>query len=82
MNNGNNKKYKIINNTFKHTCPDIPFVVSSPINASRDENKEFVMEICLLIKACNREKRTMIRYVIDQEDGQTARTDHTDANIF
>ena len=24
----------------------------------------------------------MIRYAIDQEDGQTARTDYTDANIF
>ena len=81
MSNGNNKKDKIINNTFNHTSPDIPFVVSSPINASRDEIRVFVMEICLLIKACNREKRTMIRYVINQ-DGQTARTDYTDANIF
>ena len=24
----------------------------------------------------------MIRYAIDQEDGQAVRTDHTDANIF
>ena len=24
----------------------------------------------------------MIRYAIDQEDGQTGRTDYTDANIF
>ena len=39
INNGSNKKYKIINNTFNHTCPDIPFEVLSPINASRDENK-------------------------------------------
>ena len=45
-------------------------------------DKVFVMEICLLIKACNREKRTMISYVIDQEDGQTVRTDYTDTNIL
>ena len=43
--------------------------------------KVFVMEL-LIIKACNREKITMIRYAIDQEDGQTGRTDYTDANIF
>ena len=36
----------------------------------------------LIKKACNREKRTMIRYAIEQEDGQTVRTDETDTKFF
>ena len=35
-----------------------------------------------LNKACNREKRPWVSYVINQEDGQTERTDYTDANIL
>ena len=81
INNWRNKKYKRINKTYQSYGLNHTFQgFSSYQHKSRCEFN-VCKGICLL-KACNREKRTMIRYVTDQEDGQTARTDYTDTEHF
>ena len=51
---------------------------SIPPNSGKEEL--FVFKFALK-KACNREKKPWVNYVIEQEDGQTIRTSKTDRNL-
>ena len=58
-----------------------PFVVSNLIHQIRGKGELFINEF-VLMKACNREKKPWISYIIEQGDGQTTRTIETDGKFF